>query len=522
MRAKTSLVGLRRWVARHDVDLIILFGLSVAAYVVRRLVRPWDGLWYDDAWVAGGAVFGSIGDVAMTGGAHPGFTMLLWLQHHLVGGPVERLALVPFVVGVLGPAIVYGCLRSLRYERTGCLLVAAALVVTSAHVIYSGHVKPYTLDVAVVMVVAALLPRLASRRWSWWGAVGWVGFAVVIGSFSGYQMLASAMAIALLVLHSQRDRLQRFTALVVQGLLQGGWVLYSRRFVDMAEIEAFMESGYDAHVERSTNPIVLGQNVFKHFERVIDVHPGAPAQVLGLLAVGVVVGLVLGAVGRLDGDRALVSQFALAALVVAAVGGVLHLFPFGPRTSDFSTVSKLPGARHSLWLIPMTSIGLCNLVDLTINAVAKRPVAQTLVRLAVIVSTVALVTSRWQPEPRPGVSGTRYEAGLIDKAAASGAFIVLDQMSSYSYLVLSDRPVHLVPTPDEMVGYLPVPHAAEGVVLGMVFTPSDVAEFLATTEHEKLVIGGLDLPYDAPLKAAGWQRTLTDRRGHFRVTVWQK
>ena len=42
----------------------------------------------------------------MTGGGHPGFTAGLWIQHHLVGGPVEHLAAVVFLVGVLGPAVV--------------------------------------------------------------------------------------------------------------------------------------------------------------------------------------------------------------------------------------------------------------------------------------------------------------------------------------------------------------------------------------------------------------------------------
>ena len=52
---------------------------------------------------------------------------------------------------------------------------------------------------------------------------------------------------------------------------------------------------YDAHVERPRNPITLGEDVFDHLTRVIDVHPGGPTAILGLLAVAVVVGLVLGA-----------------------------------------------------------------------------------------------------------------------------------------------------------------------------------------------------------------------------------
>lgn len=520
MQVEGGSVRFRRPAATDVVDLVIAVSLSVAAYMLRRPLLPRDGLFYDDAWVAGGAVFGSIGDVPRTGGAHPGFTVLLWLQHHLVGGPVEHLALVPFLVGVLGPALVYACLRSLGYERPSSLLAAAALVVTHAHVIYSGHVKSYTLDVVVVMALAALLPRVADRRWTWRGVVGWIGFAVVIGSLSGYQMLASALAITILVLHPQGDRWRRLTALGVQGLIQAGWVLYARQFVDLDGIEAFMESAYDAHVERSRNPIILGQNVFDHLTRVIDVHPGSPAVILGLVTVGVVVGLVLGALGRLDHRRALASQFALAALAVAAIGGVLHRFPFGPSTTDLSTAWGAPGARHGLWLVPMTALGLCNVIDLAVRAARRLP-AQTLLRCAVAASTLLLVTSRWEHPPREPLGAHRLSR-VTDGAAAEGAFIVLDEMSAFRYLLLTDRPVHLVPSPDEMVGYLPVPDPAQGVVLGPVLLPSDVVAFVATTRHDELVFLSVDLPYGEVLEQAGWERVQTESSPGYRVSVWRR
>lgn len=522
VQMRAGLVRVRRLVRPDAVDFVIMVALSLAAYVLRRRALPWDGLFYDDAWVAGGGVFGSLRDIPMTGGAHPGFTALLWLQHHLIGGPTEHLALIAFGAGVLGPAFLYACLRTLRYERSSGLLAAGALLVTYAHVIYSGRVKSYTLDVVGVMALATLLPFLARRRWTWWGVTGWVGFAVVVGSLSGYQMLASALAIGILVLHPNADRGRRITALAVQGLIQGGWVLYARQFVDLDEIEVFMESGFDAHVEGSRNPIVLARNVFEHLTRVVDVHPGGPSGILGLVAVGVVVGLVLGALGRLDHDRALVSQFALAALVVAAVGGVLHRFPFGPSTHDLATRLGAPGARHGLWLVPVTSVGVCNLIDLAIRQLTKRPVAQTLVRCAVVLSTVLIVTSRWEPVTRQGNGGARRLSRFTDAAANDGAFIVLDQISSYTYLLITDRPVHLVPTPEEMVGYLPIPDASQGVVLGGLFTPSDVAEFLATTHHKELVFVGMDVPYDEPLKKEGWVQGQTESNGGFKVTVWRK
>jgi hypothetical protein len=503
-------------------DVVLGVGLAVAAFLLRQGGSASDGLWYDDAWVAIGAVKGSIAEIPMTGGAHGGYTLLLWLQHHVLGGDVERLVLPTFLFGVIGPAIVYGCLRSLRYERAGSLLAAAALVVTPSHITYSGRVKSYTLDVVLVAVLAALLPRLSERRWTWTSAAGWVAFAVALGSISGYVMVATAVSIGILVLHPHDDRPFRAAALVVQCLIQGGWVLYTRRFADLDEIEAFMEAGYDAHVERSANPFVLGQNLLRHLERVVDVHPGAPMAFLGLLAVGVLAGLVLGAAGGLDRPRAIVSRFALATLVLAAVGGLLGRFPFGPRTFDLSSAMGAPGSRHSLWLIPVTAIGLCNVVDRAVQHVKGRPVAAYALRVAVVLWTVALLISRWSPAEPYLAPGRRHLAAVVEQAADQGAYIVLDEHTSYQFFVVTGRPVHLEPTPEEMVGFVPVPDPEQGVVLGPALVPDDVVEVANTTDRDLLVVYGLDLPYRTALEAAGWARESTEAIGGLRVTVWSR
>lgn len=61
MQVGDRLVQLRRPAASEALDLVIVVSLSVAASVLRRLGLPRDGLPYDDAWVAGGAVFGTMG-----------------------------------------------------------------------------------------------------------------------------------------------------------------------------------------------------------------------------------------------------------------------------------------------------------------------------------------------------------------------------------------------------------------------------------------------------------------------------
>lgn len=510
-----------RWGARYGPDLAVASCLAVGAYLLRRGGSATDGLWYDDAWVAAGAIEGSVSDIPMTGGAHPGYTLMLMIQHDLVGGNVARFVLVTFLFGVLGPSVVYACLRSLRYGRAGSLLVAAALMVTPSHVAYSGRVKSYTIDVVLVMGLAAVLPRLAERRWTWKWVVGWVVAAIAIGSISGYVMLASATAIGILVLHPQGDRWLRAAALGAQGLVQGGWVLYTRRFVDLDEIEAFMESGYDAHVERSANPLVLAQNLWRHFGRVVDVHPGAPSALLGFVAAAVLVGLALGALGGLDRRRTVVSRFALVTLVAAAIGGLFDRFPFGPRTFDLLTALGSPGARHSLWLVPVTAIGLCNVIDRVGQEAKTRPVVSGALRIAVVASAALLVFSRWQPaDPYLGPGRARL-AAMVEREADRGAYIVFDQYGSYQFVGQSDRSVRLVATPEAMVGFDIELRPQEGVVLGPALTAADLEEVAASTGRRRLVVWGYDVPYGDDLVAAGWVRGQTEVIAGVRVTVWR-
>jgi hypothetical protein len=512
-----------RRVATARPDVVIGIGLTVAAVLLRRGGLAYDSLWYDDAWVAVGAVKGSITDIPMTGGAHPGYTLLLWLQHHLVGGDVEGLVLPTLLFGVLGPTILYACLRSVHYTRASCFLASAALLVTPSHIIYSNRVKSYTLDVVLVTVLAVLLPRLSERRWTWRLAVGWVALAVVVGSISGYVMLATAVSIGILVLHAQGDRLFRTTAFAVQGLIQAGWVLYARRFADLGEIEEFMETNYDAHVEGSANPFVLGQNLFQHLQRVVDLHPGAPAAYLGALAAGVLVGLVLGAVGGLDRSRTIVSQFALAALILAAVGGLLDRFPFGPRTWDYSAALGAPGARHGLWLVPITAIGVCNVVDGAFRAVKARPVAVYVLSGLVVVWATAIVISSWNPaDPYPVAPGRRQAAAVVEQAMDRGAYLILDEYTSYQHFAVADGPVHFEPTPKEMVGYVPGPDPDEGVVLGPALVADDVVRVANSTERDLLVVYGVDRPYGTALEAAGWAAESTETNNGTRVTIWSR
>jgi hypothetical protein len=121
-----------------------------------------------------------------------------------------------------------------------------------------------------------------------------------------------------------------------------------------------------------------------------------------------------------------------------------------------------------------------------------------------------------------GGPGRRHAAAVVEQAMDRGAYLVLDEYTSYQHFAVADRPVHLEPTPKEMVGYVPGPDPDEGVVLGPALVPDDVVRVATTTERDLLVVYGVDIPYGTALEAAGWDSEFTETNNGTRVTIWSR
>ena len=126
----------------------------MVSYLTRHDGLPQDGLWFDDAWVATGAIHGRLSELAMVGSAHPGFTALL-MGIDALGGGLYSLALPALVAGIAGPPLLYIGLRRLGYERSISVLLASALAVAQQHIMYSGRVKGYTLDPLLILLLSS-------------------------------------------------------------------------------------------------------------------------------------------------------------------------------------------------------------------------------------------------------------------------------------------------------------------------------------------------------------------------------
>lgn len=437
----------RRW-----FSVAVVFAMFIVGFAVRRSALPTTSLWFDDAWVAAGAIHFEPSQLFVAGSAHPGFTIALRLFHDLFPGDPARLAYVPFLAGCLAAPCTYLWLRSLRFAHSTCLLLAVPLVIGTIPVLYSGRVKPYTLDVVLVIAILAALPRLAAMTWRWPTAAAWVGGAVVAGSLSGNVMLTTALAAGVLVLHPVGDRVVRLGALAAQGAAQLLLYWSYRRASDLAGIERFMDI-YDGHVDVHANPIDFLDEVLTHMARIAEVHPGGSGVALRLIALAAVSGLVIGAVRPGHRAEALSSRLALGLLLFTFVASLFDRFPFGPSSFSLYFPGVSPGSRHSLWLAPIFALGLAVAVSRVTRRLAGTP------RLvfhggAVAASVAVLVLGYGRPFPYP-TDEAPQATRVVDEWAASADAVIVTDTRVYAYALYTAEDVVLVPTPTHQVGFTP-------------------------------------------------------------------
>ena len=68
---------------RRAFDVFAVVALAISAYVARRGTLPGDGLWFDDSWVAAGAIHGTPFALLSHGSGTPGYTAILMAVHDL-------------------------------------------------------------------------------------------------------------------------------------------------------------------------------------------------------------------------------------------------------------------------------------------------------------------------------------------------------------------------------------------------------------------------------------------------------
>jgi hypothetical protein len=442
-----------RW-SPNAADVLLAALLVVTAFIARRGGLPGDGLWFDDAWVAAGALRGSFSQVFTVGSGQPGYTGALMAWGWLTSGGSQSLAFLTLIAGTLGPPALYLLLRRLGYARSISALLGVVLVVGTVHVAYSGRVKTYVFDPLIVIGLVAVVASLARVRWRWPTAAAWAAGAILISSFSGFVFVATAVAGVILLLHAQSDRLVRLSAVAVQAV--GQLLLFAAMQQtagrQLAELEADQEKLYDAHVSFSWNPPRFGDDALEHYRRVAIVFPGGPDRWLTVFALVALAGLVVAAFTK---RQSVAARYLLLILFLAFVGGVVGRFPFGPQSPDDLSTLFTRGERAALWLLPVIAVGLATALQLLRGLTVKgsRPrLGFDVVVYGVAVIVVATALHDAPPYPFPG---SKSAAAFVESEIHQNDAVLLSPISVFSYAVESKSAVSIVGRPETVNSFIP-------------------------------------------------------------------
>jgi hypothetical protein len=519
-----------RW-SPYAPDAILASLLLVTAFIARRGGLPGDGLWFDDAWVAAGAIRGSFAQVFTVGSGQPGYTGALMAWSWLSSGGSQSLAYPTLIAGTLGPPALYLLLRRLGYARSISALLGAVLVVGIVHVVYSGRVKTYVFDPLIVIGLVAIVAALVRVRWRWPTAVAWVAGAILISSFSGFVFVATAVAGVILLLHVHSDRTVRLSAVAAQAV--GQLLLFAAMQQtagrQLAELEANQETLYDAHVTFSWNPLRFGADALEHYGRLAIVYPGGPEWWLTACALVALAGLLVAAFTK---RQSVAARYLLLILFVAFVGGVAGRFPFGPKSpNDLSILFGARGERATLWLLPVIAVGLAAALQLLRGLTVKGSRARLGFDVVVYGVAVIVVATALHDAPPYPFPGSKPATAFVESEIHQNDAVLLTPISVFSYAVESRSAVSIVGRPETVNSF--IPRFADprlhptGQISDSSGTPDQIRSWVDGADRVFLYdsIPGLgQRKVDAiedTLRAAGFQRVRVKKFDAAQVVIWK-
>jgi hypothetical protein len=492
-------------------DALIPLALGTVALIVRHHVSA-DGLFYDDAWQAFGAWKGSLFEVITVGQTQPGFTAGLMLWTRVFGMGTASLVTPAMIAGTLGPPLLYLAFRRFGYARSVAFLAGAALTGAEVHISYSYHVKTYTFDVLIILGLALAVWSLAPRRWATSTAAAWSIGSITIGSFSSIALIGTLVAGVVLVLHPSGDLRRRAAAVAVQLIILSALYLASSRTYNDSLIHDFFapRGGY---IEFDPNPVTFGRELFDHFWNVADVFPGG-IPTLSLAFAGF--GLVVAAWG---GRLAVPARFLALAVVVAVVGSIVDRIPFGPPRAQ---------GRVTLWMVPAIAVGLCTALDVARRRVAGRLTLRAGFDTILWIGAVLVMVSALGTDARYPAGGRSAIRQVMADLRPDDA-VLITKRNFYSFALYANTPVHLRPTPERSIGFLPDFPDGRLHLFDFGTRAAELADFVDHVERVHVVYAGNRGAYGEDMSNLlfgiamfGFERqsTTTVATGH--IEVWQR
>jgi hypothetical protein len=159
--------------------------------------------------------------------------------------------------------------------------------------------------------------------------------------------------------------------------------------------------------------------------------------VVAALCLVVIVGaLILDAVTRDRSPHNLRAQFHVLLLVVALVGGITDVLPFGP-TSD--------GMRLSLWLVPIFAIGAARALTYCRDAITRQAATVIFDAIAIIAAAVIILNATTDSPTYPQ-TGARSATNAIEQRLTPSSVVFVEHVAGmYPYAVATHLHAALQP-----------------------------------------------------------------------------
>ena len=425
----------------HAIDVVVALALTTIAFLTRYDGLPTDGLFYDDSIVAA-ATKDTIAHLFQIGFLHPLFTAGLMLINPFSGYSSTALAYPALVAGVIAPPLLYLVLTRLGYGRTISLLLAAALLAADTHIVYSGRVKTYTIDLLLMLGLVILVPRLARVRWDWRVATLWVLVAAAIGCMGMTSLIAAAAASLIFLVSPVGDMKYRLVATGAVGAVYLS-ILVALLDYNSERINAEWIRTWDAFPTLDVNPLRSAGEIFLHLRRIGIVFPGGAPWWAGFATVAAIAGLVV-ASRRGQSSTAVRARYCLLVLAVALAAGLLELMPFGPAQGGSMSL----GGRVTIWMIPFLAFGLALALQSVRLAVARRSALRTGFDLVCVAAAVSILVAGFDRAPSYPFPGSKSSTEWVESELQANDAVILTQTSFYTFAYESDFEVRFEERPN--------------------------------------------------------------------------
>jgi hypothetical protein len=499
----------------YDAAIAVVLG-AVALYL-RWPGMPTDGVRFDDTIAAAGT-YAPLSQFFTVNVDHPGYIAILRAVRLVSGDATEHMAYPALIAGVLGPVLLFLAFRWFTFERSIATLLGVAVAVSATHVMFSGRVRPYTIDTLVVLGVLAVVAPFARLHWRWSHAVVWCTGAIAVATLSGFALVAAGVAGIILVLHPRGDLKLRIVAVGIQGAAALGLFAITSNY-DAEALQDEWTTKWDAFVHFDANPVTFGRDVLRHLGRIAHVYPGGPTgAVTVLLALVAVAGISWAALGRRRA-MSIRGRFLALLLVVALCGSIAKQVPFGP-TQD---VPQSPGGRVTLWLIPVFGFGLAYVMHRARRGLAPYAKAFDVV---VLVAAAAVLVGGWDRSPRYPTEGSATATRFVEQTLRPRDVVLITPTSFYDFMIETPFPASLREV-DEKVPFVPDFADQRLQLVDSDTTPDDVMTMIGDAPRVVVAVarpGAADIRrarVNQTLQAAGYTPE-PHEFGTARVVVWNR